>query len=165
MGRAPCCEKVGLKRGRWTAEEDETLVRYIKDNGEGAWRVNDDDEKGENSKEDNPSVITDVEWDGLMRLMDDDGLPGLLVGPQSSSSVGSTTTTTSTSSTEEVGSSAAMEEMMKTWLTWEEEMEVVVPPELMMGGGGGDDEGWMMMLGGFGEEMESGIDSWMMGLL
>ncbi|KAK1291643.1 Transcription factor MYB12 [Acorus calamus] len=38
MGRAPCCEKVGLKRGRWTAEEDEKLVRYIKDNGEGGWR-------------------------------------------------------------------------------------------------------------------------------
>ncbi|KAK1319113.1 Myb-related protein P [Acorus calamus] len=38
MGRAPCCEKVGLKRGKWTAEEDEKLVKYIKDNGEGSWR-------------------------------------------------------------------------------------------------------------------------------
>ncbi|PKA48921.1 Transcription factor MYB12 [Apostasia shenzhenica] len=38
MGRAPCCEKVGLKRGRWTAEEDEKLVRYIKAHGEGSWR-------------------------------------------------------------------------------------------------------------------------------
>ncbi|KAL9260249.1 Transcription factor MYB12-like protein [Drosera capensis] len=38
MGRAPCCEKVGLKKGRWTAEEDETLVKYIQANGEGSWR-------------------------------------------------------------------------------------------------------------------------------
>ncbi|KAF2325098.1 hypothetical protein GH714_022760 [Hevea brasiliensis] len=30
MGRAPCCEKVGLKKGRWTAEEDEKLVNYFK---------------------------------------------------------------------------------------------------------------------------------------
>ncbi|XP_042057704.1 transcription factor MYB11-like [Salvia splendens] len=38
MGRAPCCEKVGLKRGRWTAEEDEKLRKYIEENGEGSWR-------------------------------------------------------------------------------------------------------------------------------
>ncbi|BAF04756.2 Os01g0305900 [Oryza sativa Japonica Group] len=38
MGRAPCCEKVGLRRGRWTKEEDEKLARYIRENGEGAWR-------------------------------------------------------------------------------------------------------------------------------
>ncbi|CAK7326395.1 unnamed protein product [Dovyalis caffra] len=38
MGRAPCCEKVGLKKGRWTAEEDEVLTRYILANGEGSWR-------------------------------------------------------------------------------------------------------------------------------
>ncbi|GFY98674.1 myb domain protein 111 [Actinidia rufa] len=38
MGRAPCCEKVGLKRGRWTAEEDEILTNYILANGEGGWR-------------------------------------------------------------------------------------------------------------------------------
>ncbi|XP_064950921.1 myb-related protein P-like [Musa acuminata AAA Group] len=38
MGRAPCCEKVGLKKGRWTAEEDEILVKYIAANGEGSWR-------------------------------------------------------------------------------------------------------------------------------
>ncbi|XP_028079748.1 transcription factor MYB111-like [Camellia sinensis] len=37
MGRAPCCEKVGLKR-RWTAEEDEILTKYIQANGEGSWR-------------------------------------------------------------------------------------------------------------------------------
>ncbi|KAK1591944.1 hypothetical protein Q3G72_016376 [Acer saccharum] len=38
MGRAPCCEKVGLKRGRWTAEEDQLLTKYIQANGEGSWR-------------------------------------------------------------------------------------------------------------------------------
>ncbi|XP_020598307.1 myb-related protein P-like [Phalaenopsis equestris] len=38
MGRAPCCEKVGLKKGRWTTEEDQLLVNYIKTNGEGSWR-------------------------------------------------------------------------------------------------------------------------------
>lgn len=38
MGRAPCCEKIGLKKGRWTAEEDEILTTYIQANGEGSWR-------------------------------------------------------------------------------------------------------------------------------
>ncbi|CAN6845324.1 unnamed protein product [Brassica oleracea] len=38
MGRAPCCEKVGIKRGRWTAEEDHILSSYIQSNGEGSWR-------------------------------------------------------------------------------------------------------------------------------
>ncbi|KAL1226253.1 Transcription factor MYB12 [Cardamine amara subsp. amara] len=38
MGRAPCCEKVGIKRGRWTAEEDQILTNYIQSNGEGSWR-------------------------------------------------------------------------------------------------------------------------------
>ncbi|KAG6429206.1 hypothetical protein SASPL_107251 [Salvia splendens] len=38
MGRAPCCAKVGLKRGRWTAEEDEKLTKHIDENGEGSWR-------------------------------------------------------------------------------------------------------------------------------
>ncbi|XP_065864154.1 myb-related protein 330-like [Euphorbia lathyris] len=38
MGRAPCCEKVGLKKGRWTEEEDQKLVSYIQANGEGSWR-------------------------------------------------------------------------------------------------------------------------------
>ncbi|XP_020234863.1 myb-related protein 308 [Cajanus cajan] len=39
MGRAPCCEKVGLKKGRWTEEEDEILAKYIQANGEGSWRA------------------------------------------------------------------------------------------------------------------------------
>lgn len=38
MGRAPCCEKLGLKKGRWTAEEDEILTKYIQAHGEGSWR-------------------------------------------------------------------------------------------------------------------------------
>ncbi|KAF4386734.1 hypothetical protein F8388_006689 [Cannabis sativa] len=39
MGRTPCCDKKGLKKGPWTAEEDETLVEYIKkNNGHGSWR-------------------------------------------------------------------------------------------------------------------------------
>jgi myb proto-oncogene protein len=38
MGRAPCCEKVGLKKGRWTEEEDKILSKYIQANGEGSWR-------------------------------------------------------------------------------------------------------------------------------
>lgn len=39
MGRAPCCEKRGLKKGPWTPEEDEILVDYIKKNGgHGSWR-------------------------------------------------------------------------------------------------------------------------------
>ncbi|XP_010413268.1 PREDICTED: transcription factor MYB12-like [Camelina sativa] len=38
MGRAPCCEKVGMKKGRWTAEEDQILSDYIQSNGEGSWR-------------------------------------------------------------------------------------------------------------------------------
>ncbi|KAH0725917.1 hypothetical protein KY284_001782 [Solanum tuberosum] len=38
MGRTPCCDKVGIKRGRWTAEEDQILTNYILSNGEGSWR-------------------------------------------------------------------------------------------------------------------------------
>ncbi|XP_072989345.1 transcription factor MYB17-like [Typha latifolia] len=38
MGRAPCCDKLGLKKGPWTPEEDKILVDYIKSNGHGSWR-------------------------------------------------------------------------------------------------------------------------------
>ncbi|CAH9123769.1 unnamed protein product [Cuscuta epithymum] len=38
MGRAPCCDKKGLKKGPWTPEEDEMLIEYIKKNGQGNWR-------------------------------------------------------------------------------------------------------------------------------
>ncbi|KAF8664466.1 hypothetical protein HU200_005173 [Digitaria exilis] len=39
MGRAPCCEKSGMKKGPWTPEEDEKLVAYIKKHGQGNWRT------------------------------------------------------------------------------------------------------------------------------
>ncbi|QCE08212.1 transcription factor MYB41-like isoform X1 [Vigna unguiculata] len=39
MGKAPCCEKHGVKRGAWTPEEDQTLVDYIKEHGHGSWRT------------------------------------------------------------------------------------------------------------------------------
>nr|CAA78387.1 protein 2 [Petunia x hybrida] len=39
MGRAPCCEKMGLKKGPWTPEEDQILVSYIEKNGHGNWRA------------------------------------------------------------------------------------------------------------------------------
>ncbi|KAF8392199.1 hypothetical protein HHK36_022541 [Tetracentron sinense] len=39
MGRAPCCEKMGLKKGPWTSEEDQTLIAYIQQYGHGNWRA------------------------------------------------------------------------------------------------------------------------------
>ncbi|KAL5542264.1 hypothetical protein UlMin_009974 [Ulmus minor] len=39
MVRAPCCEKMGLKRGPWTPEEDQILVSFIQKNGHGNWRA------------------------------------------------------------------------------------------------------------------------------
>ncbi|CAA0387803.1 Transcription factor MYB41 [Arabidopsis thaliana] len=39
MGRTPCCDKIGLKKGPWTPEEDEVLVAHIKKNGHGSWRT------------------------------------------------------------------------------------------------------------------------------
>ncbi|XP_058074485.1 transcription factor MYB30-like [Magnolia sinica] len=39
MVRAPCCGKVGLKKGTWTQEEDQTLIAYIERNGPGNWRA------------------------------------------------------------------------------------------------------------------------------
>ncbi|KAG2376999.1 Transcription factor [Vigna angularis] len=38
MGRMPCCEKVGLKKGRWTPEEDRKLLDYVRKHGHGNWR-------------------------------------------------------------------------------------------------------------------------------
>ncbi|XP_073005179.1 transcription factor MYB102-like [Typha latifolia] len=38
MGRAPCCDKNGLKKGPWTQEEDEKLISYIRKHGQGNWR-------------------------------------------------------------------------------------------------------------------------------
>eukprot|EP00253_Pinus_taeda_P022002 PITA_22002 len=39
MGGAPRCEKMGLKKGPWTPEEDQILVNYILKNGHGNWRA------------------------------------------------------------------------------------------------------------------------------
>ena len=39
MVRAPCCEKMGLKKGPWTAEEDQILINYIQLHGHGNWRA------------------------------------------------------------------------------------------------------------------------------
>ncbi|KAA8548184.1 hypothetical protein F0562_004555 [Nyssa sinensis] len=39
MGRQPCCDKVGLKRGPWTIEEDHKLINFILDNGIHCWRM------------------------------------------------------------------------------------------------------------------------------
>nr|VDC65241.1 unnamed protein product [Brassica rapa] len=38
MGRPPCCEKIGIKKGPWTPEEDIILVSYIQEHGPGNWR-------------------------------------------------------------------------------------------------------------------------------
>ncbi|KAJ0680459.1 putative transcription factor MYB family [Helianthus annuus] len=38
MGRPPCCDKIGVKKGPWTPEEDIILVSYIQKNGPGNWR-------------------------------------------------------------------------------------------------------------------------------
>ncbi|KAB8491073.1 hypothetical protein FH972_025371 [Carpinus fangiana] len=39
MVRAPCCEKMGLKRGPWTPEEDKILVSHIEKKGHENWRA------------------------------------------------------------------------------------------------------------------------------
>ncbi|XP_074578187.1 transcription factor MYB96-like [Curcuma longa] len=38
MGRPPCCDKEGVKKGPWTPEEDLVLVSYIQQHGPGNWR-------------------------------------------------------------------------------------------------------------------------------
>ncbi|XP_051125153.1 transcription factor MYB41-like [Andrographis paniculata] len=39
MGRSPCCDKSGMKKGPWTPEEDMKLINYIQTNGPGNWRT------------------------------------------------------------------------------------------------------------------------------
>lgn len=39
MVRAPCCEKMGLKKGPWIPEEDQILISFIQTNGHGNWRA------------------------------------------------------------------------------------------------------------------------------
>lgn len=38
MGKAPCCDKDGVKKGAWTPEEDAKLLQHIKQHGHGNWR-------------------------------------------------------------------------------------------------------------------------------
>ncbi|PKI41356.1 hypothetical protein CRG98_038242 [Punica granatum] len=39
MGRTPCCEEMGLKKGPWTPEEDFILTSYIQQHGHSNWRA------------------------------------------------------------------------------------------------------------------------------
>nr|XP_043629318.1 transcription factor MYB14-like [Erigeron canadensis] len=39
MGRAPCCEKMGLKKGPWSDDEDQILISYIQQHGHPNWRA------------------------------------------------------------------------------------------------------------------------------
>lgn len=39
MVRQPCCDKVGLKRGPWTSDEDRKLINFILNNGIVCWRT------------------------------------------------------------------------------------------------------------------------------
>ncbi|KAJ8534914.1 hypothetical protein K7X08_016642 [Anisodus acutangulus] len=39
MGRTPCCDKNGVKKGPWTTEEDQKLTDYIQKHGPGNWRT------------------------------------------------------------------------------------------------------------------------------
>ncbi|KAI3462936.1 hypothetical protein Pfo_019599 [Paulownia fortunei] len=39
MGRPPCCDKVGVKKGPWTPEEDTMLMSYVEEHGPGNWRA------------------------------------------------------------------------------------------------------------------------------
>ncbi|XP_024966751.1 transcription factor MYB14-like [Cynara cardunculus var. scolymus] len=39
MVRAPCCEKMGLKKGPWTREEDNILINYVNSYGHDNWRA------------------------------------------------------------------------------------------------------------------------------
>ncbi|KAL1213044.1 Transcription factor MYB93 [Cardamine amara subsp. amara] len=39
MGRSPCCDENGLKKGPWTQEEDEKLIDHIEKHGHGSWRA------------------------------------------------------------------------------------------------------------------------------
>ena len=39
MGRQPCCDKLGVKKGPWTTEEDKKLINFILTNGQCCWRA------------------------------------------------------------------------------------------------------------------------------
>ncbi|CAD5186427.1 unnamed protein product [Musa acuminata subsp. malaccensis] len=37
MGRSPCCDEHGLKKGPWSSEEDQKLIQHIQNHGHGCW--------------------------------------------------------------------------------------------------------------------------------
>ena len=39
MGRTPCCDSKGIKKGPWAPEEDKLLVDFVEANGPGNWRM------------------------------------------------------------------------------------------------------------------------------
>ncbi|KAJ9700694.1 hypothetical protein PVL29_006154 [Vitis rotundifolia] len=39
MARGHCCDKMGLKKGPWTPEEDKILVAHVQKHGHGNWRA------------------------------------------------------------------------------------------------------------------------------
>ncbi|KAG7552880.1 Homeobox-like domain superfamily [Arabidopsis thaliana x Arabidopsis arenosa] len=39
MGRQPCCDKLMVKKGPWTVEEDKKLINFILNNGHCCWRA------------------------------------------------------------------------------------------------------------------------------
>ncbi|GLJ33264.1 hypothetical protein SUGI_0669320 [Cryptomeria japonica] len=39
MGRAPCCDKIGVKKGPWNPQEDRILIDFICRNGHRNWRA------------------------------------------------------------------------------------------------------------------------------
>jgi transcription factor MYB, plant len=39
MGRTPCCDGKGVKKGPWSPEEDKLLVDFVQANGSGNWRL------------------------------------------------------------------------------------------------------------------------------
>lgn len=39
MVRAPCCDKMGLKKGPWTSEEDQILISFVQKHGHANWRA------------------------------------------------------------------------------------------------------------------------------
>lgn len=39
MGRRACCEKMGMKKGPWSIEEDRILINYIRLHGHPNWRA------------------------------------------------------------------------------------------------------------------------------
>ncbi|KAH7537889.1 MYB-like transcription factor ODO1 [Ziziphus jujuba] len=39
MGRQPCCDKLGVKKGPWTADEDKKLINFLLVHGQCCWRA------------------------------------------------------------------------------------------------------------------------------